>query len=95
MPIRSPTYLRLGLWLPLENGVNIVTGIIALENLITLNGHGVPILFFITWLSRRAQSGRRNFVRRVWFTVLHTVLFIVFLFIDSFILDIKDVLLSS
>ena len=41
---------------------------------------------FITWLPRRAQSGRTtSFGRRVWFIESHIVLVIFFLLIDLFI----------
>jgi hypothetical protein len=44
---------------------------------------------FITWLSRRAQSGRRTSFGRLWFIESHIVLVIFFLLIYLFILDIK------
>ena len=54
----------------------------------------------LTWLSRRAQSGRRSsFVKRVRFTESHTVfviyLFFVVVLFTQFILDVKDRSVSS
>jgi hypothetical protein len=48
---------------------------------------------YVPCLSRRAQSGRSSFGRGVWFIQSHIVL-VLFLFIYSFNLDIKGVLLS-
>ena len=63
--------------------------------MVKIRGHGHIFAStrspFLTWLSRRAQSGRRSFfVKRAWFTELNIVLVIYVLLVVLFTQYILD-----